>query len=244
MIDVTVHGAEGRMGRLVTALVEATPDFRLAALVTEPGRGRPAGTFHPRLALTGQEGLAAAHPRGGVVVDFSLAAALAGLLDGAAAAGAPLVVGTTGYTPAQQAALAAYARDHAVVHAANFSAGIPALQMALELLARILPEGFGAEQVETHHRQKRDAPSGTARQLAAAWETARGDGPVPVHAQRLGGITGEHTWTLADAEETLVLTHRAHSRQAFLRGVAPAVRFAAASGPGLFGMPDVLAAGR
>jgi len=244
MIDVTVHGAEGRMGRLVTELLTATPDVRLAALVTEPGRGRPAGAFHPALPLTGQEGLAGAHPPGGVIVDFSLATALAGLLAGAAATRALLVIGTTGYTPAQQAALAAYARDHAVVHAANFSAGIPALQLALELLARILPAGFGAEQVETHHRQKRDAPSGTARQLAAAWEAARGDGPVTVHAQRLGGITGEHAWTLADAEETLVLTHRAHSRQAFLRGVAPAVRFVAASGPGLFGMADVLASGR
>lgn len=244
MIDVTVHGAEGRMGRLVTALLTATPDVRLAALVTEPGRGRPAGAFHPALPLTGQEGLAGAHPPGGVIVDFSLATALDGLLAGAAATRAPLVIGTTGYTPAQQAALAVYARDHAVVHAANFSAGIPALQLALELLARILPAGFGAEQVETHHRQKRDAPSGTARQLAAAWEAARGNGPVTVHAQRLGGITGEHSWTIADAEETLVLTHRAHSRQAFLRGVAPAVRFVAGSGPGLFGMADVLASGR
>jgi 4-hydroxy-tetrahydrodipicolinate reductase len=244
VIDVTVHGAEGRMGRLVTELLAATPDVRLAALVTEPGRGRPVGTFHPGLPLTGQEGLAAAHPPGGVIVDFSLAGALEGLLAGAAATRAPLVIGTTGFTPTQQAALAAYARDHAVVHAANFSAGIPALQMALELLARILPAGFGAEQVETHHTQKRDAPSGTARQLAGAWEAVRGDGPVPVHAQRLGGITGEHSWTLADAEETLVLTHRAHSRQAFLRGVAPAVRFAAVSGPGLFGMADVLASGR
>jgi 4-hydroxy-tetrahydrodipicolinate reductase len=177
-------------------------------------------------------------------VDFSLAGSLAGLLSGAAATGAPLVIGTTGYTPVQQAALAAYARDHAVVQAANFSAGIPALQLALELLARILPDGFGAEQVETHHTQKRDAPSGTARQLAAAWEAARGGGPVTVHAQRLGGITGEHAWTIADAEETLVLSHRAHSRQAFLRGVPPAVRFAAASGPGLFGMADVLESGR
>jgi len=244
MIDVTVHGAEGRMGRLVTELLATTPDVRLAALVTEPGRGRPAGAFHPGLPLIGQEGLAAAHPPGGVIVDFSLATALEGLLAGAAATRAPLVIGTTGYTPAQQVALAIYARDHAVVHAANFSAGIPALQLALELLARILPAGFGAEQVETHHRQKRDAPSGTARQLAAAWEAARGDGPVTVHAQRLGGITGEHSWTLADAEETLVLTHRAHSRQAFLRGVAPAVRCVAGSGPGLFGMADVLASGR
>jgi 4-hydroxy-tetrahydrodipicolinate reductase len=112
------------------------------------------------------------------------------------------------------------------------------------LLARTLPPGFGAAQVETHHRHKRDAPSGTARQLAAAWQAARGGETVPIAALRLGGIFGEHAWTLADDEETLVLTHRAHSRRAFTRGVPPAIRFAATAAPGLYGMREVLAAGR
>lgn len=245
MIAVTVHGAEGRMGKLVAELIAATPGFRLAALVTEPGRDRPAGAAHPELPLTGQDRLAAVHPRGGVIVDFSLAPALPGLLSGAAATDAPLVIGTTGYDESQRAAIADYARRRPVVLAANFSVGVPALEAVLEQLAGLLPPGFQAEQVETHHRHKKDRPSGTARLLAAAWERARagGAGPVPTHSLRVGGVVGEHAWTVADDEETLVVLHRAHSRAAFLRGLPPAVRFAAARPAGLYSLRDVLAAG-
>lgn len=240
MIPVTVHGAEGRMGRLVAELVAAAGDCRLAALVTEPGRGQAAGAFHPELPLHGQDELAAVHPPGGVVVDFSLAPALAGLLAQSARCGAPLVIGTTGFDDDQRQALAGHAAAHCVVHAPNFSVGIPALQMVMRLLARTLPEGFDAELVETHHRTKRDRPSGTARWLAAAWQQERGGEAPPVHAQRLGGVIGEHRWTVADEEETLEFAHRAHSRRAFLRGVLPAVRFAHRAGPGLYGLQDVL----
>lgn len=240
MIDVAVHGAEGRMGRLVTALVDGADDCRLVGLVGEPGRRLPPGALHPTLPLVGQDSLAAELPAGCVIVDFSLAPALQGLLAGASALGSPLVIGTTGYDEAQQARLADHAGRLAVVHAANFSVGIPALQMLLQLLARTLPAGFDAEQTETHHVTKRDRPSGTARTLAAAWQRIRGGGTPPTHSLRLGGVVGEHTWTLADAEETLVVTHRAHSRRAFLRGVLPSVRFAAAAGPGLYDLGDVL----
>lgn len=237
---VVVHGAEGRMGRLVTSLVDAAPDCRLAGLVTEPGRRLPEGELHPALAVIGQEEMARRLPPGCVIVDFSLAGALPGLLAGAAALSSPLVSGTTGFSGPQLDLLRRHAEDHAVVHATNFSIGIPALQMVLQLLARTLPAGFDAEQVETHHTAKLDRPSGTARTLAAAWQRVRGGEPVPVHAQRIGGVVGEHTWTIGDQEETLVLTHRAQSRQAFLRGVLPAVRFVATRERGLFGLGDVL----
>ena len=235
-----VHGAEGRMGRLVTALVEAAPDCELVGLVTEPGRVVPAGALHPRLPAVGQDAMAALLPAGCVVVDFSLAPAPEGLLAACAALGAPLVSGTTGFTAVQYEALRRHAERHPVVHATNFSLGIPALQMVLQLLARTLPAGFDAEQVETHHTAKLDRPSGTARTLAEAWQRVRGGDPVPVHAQRIGGVVGEHTWTIGDQEETLVLTHRAQSRKAFLRGVLPAVRFVAGRASGLYGLGDVL----
>ena len=240
MIAVTVHGAEGRMGRLVADLVERTDDCELVGLVTEPGRDLEAGVLHPRLPVVGQDQLPAVHPAGGVIIDFSLAPALPRLLELAAPLDAPLVCGVTGHDEATLAALAAYASRRPVVHAANFSVGIPALQMVLRLLARSLPAGFEAEQVETHHRQKRDRPSGTARWLAAGWAAARRSDPPPTHAQRVGGVIGEHRWTLSDEEETLELTHRAHSRRAFLRGVLPAVRFASRAEPGVYGLTDVL----
>ena len=243
MIPVAVHGAEGRMGLLVTDLVGAAPDLELVALVTEPGRGRPAGEFHPELPLTPQDVMAAALPPGCVIVDFSLAPALDGLIAGARAAGARIVSGTTGFSPDQKAALAAYARERAVVHAANFSLGVPALKILLERLAAILPAEFMAEQVETHHRHKKDRPSGTAAWLAEAWRAVRGGSPVPTHSLRVGGVVGEHAWTISDHEETLQLVHRAHSRRAFLRGVAPAVRFVSGRDDGFYGLTDVLAAG-
>jgi len=240
MIPVSVHGAEGRMGRLIIELVEASDDCVLACLVSEPGRDLAPGVLHPLLPLIGQDQLEARHPAGGVVVDFSLAAALDGLLAQAAKVRAPLVTGVTGYDEAQQEALREYARHHAVVQAANFSVGVPALQMVLRLLARTLPRGFDAEQVETHHSAKLDRPSGTARWLADGWAGERGGQQPPTHSQRIGGVIGEHRWTLGDMEETLELTHRAHSRRAFLRGILPAVRFVQRAAPGLYGLEDVL----
>lgn len=241
MIDVVVHGAEGRMGALITALVQRAEDCRLAGLVTEPGRGQAAGAFHPRLPLLGQDQMAGDLPHGCVIVDFSLAVALGGLVEQARALRAGIVMGTTGFSEAQQARLDTFARDFPVVQAANFSVGIPALKMLLQLLARTLPSGFTAEQVETHHSTKLDKPSGTAKHLAEAYRQIRGDDELaPTHSMRLGGTIGEHTWTFSDAEETLVLTHRAHSRQAFLRGILPAIRFVDGAEPGMYGLTDVL----
>ena len=241
MIAVAVHGAEGRMGKLVTTLVAETDGLNLVGLVTEPGRARPAGAFHPELPLLGQDEMSAQLPAGCVVIDFSLAQALDGLLEQAAELDAPLVVGTTGYDDRQLEVMDAYAGTHPVVHASNFSVGIPTLQMLLQLLARTLPAGFDAEQVETHHVTKLDKPSGTAKTLAEAYRYLRtGHDEVPTHSLRLGGVVGEHTWTFSDQEETLVLTHRAHSRRAFLRGLVPAVKFVAERKRGLFDLADVL----
>ena len=240
MIPVAVHGAEGRMGHLVTELVAEAEDCELAGLVTESSRSQAAGAFHGELPLLGQDRMGQDLPAGCVIVDFSLATALEGLLAASAELGAPLVIGTTGFDGAQEGLLAEHARRVPVVRAANFSVGIPALQMVLQLLARVLPGGFDAEQVETHHITKLDRPSGTARHLADAFGAVRGGDDPPTHSQRLGGVIGEHAWTFADQEETLTVTHRAHSRRAFLRGVLPAVRFAAAAKPGLYDLGDVL----
>ena len=242
MIQIAVHGADGRMGILVTELVASADDCELCGLITEDGRQQPAGSFHPDLPLLPQSKMAASLPRGCVVIDFSLAPALNGLLDQARELDAALVIGTTGFSPAQEELLQAFAAERTVVRAPNFSIGIPTLKMLLQLLARTLPGGFDAEQVETHHITKLDRPSGTAATLAADYHAVRGGDPVPTHSLRQGGVIGEHTWVFSDQEETLVLTHRAHSRQAFLRGLLPAVRFAAGHEPGLYDLGDVLAA--
>lgn len=240
MIQVAVHGAEGRMGQLITGLVEAAEDMELVGLVTEPGKGQAAGEFHPVLPLIGQEVMAEVLPANCVVIDFSLAVALEGLLEQGMKLGSPLVIGTTGYSEEQESLLLGYASGHAVVFAANYSVGIPALQMLLQLLAKTLPAGFDAEQTETHHITKLDRPSGTASSLRQEYQKVRGGDEVPTHSLRLGGVIGEHTWTFSDAEETLVLTHRAHSRHAFMRGILPSVRYVASRDSGMYGLTDVL----
>ncbi len=241
MIQVVVHGAAGRMGKLITQMIEADDDIQLAGLVTEPGQGLPLGEFHPDFPLIGQDQMSAQLPAGCVIVDFSLAPALDGLLRQARELKSGLVMGTTGFSEEQNSALTAFATEFPVVHAPNFSVGIPALQMLLQVLAKTLPKGFDVEQVETHHISKLDKPSGTAAHLAAIYEGTRaGDTKVPTHSQRLGGTIGEHTWTFSDAEETLVLTHRAHSRNAFLRGILPSVRFVHNHKSGLYRLTDVL----
>ena len=85
-------------------------------------------------------------------------------------------------------------------------------------------------------------PSGTALHLARTWQARRGTGEIPIHSLRLGGVVGEHRWLISDDEETLQLTHRAHSRRAFLRGVLPAIRFVSNRQNGLYGLTEVLAA--
>lgn len=241
MIKVVIHGAEGRMGKLITELVSAAEDCQLVGLVTESGGGKAPGSFHPVLPLIGQNQMIDELPRGCVIIDFSLAPALDGLIQAATILEAPLVIGTTGFNSAQKMKLNEFSEIFPVVHAANFSVGIPALQMLLQLLAKTLPSGFDAEQVETHHISKIDKPSGTASHLAAVYEGARSSvDKVPTHSQRLGGIIGEHTWTFSDDEETLVLTHRAHSRKAFLRGILPSVRFVSTREPGFYGLTHVL----
>lgn len=240
MIPVAIHGAEGRMGRLLSGLVQAAADTQLVGLISEPGRELPVGEVHATLPVIGQERMADELPAGCVVVDFSLAPSLEGLLAQGERLAAGLVIGTTGYTPDQLTVLDDYAARFPVVKAANFSIGIPTLQMLLQLLARTLPGEFDAEQIETHHITKLDRPSGTAEHLTEVWQQHRGGVPAPTHSQRLGGVIGEHTWTFSDAEETLVVKHRAHSRQAFMRGVLPAVRFVAGRAPGLYSLTDVL----
>ena len=133
MIQVVVHGAAGRMGKLVTKLVEAADDVQLAGLVTEPGQGLPLGEFHPHFALIGQDLMSEQLPAGCVIVDFSLAPALDGLLRQARELKSGLVMGTTGFSEEQKNALSSFSTDFPVVQAANFSVGIPTLQMLLQV---------------------------------------------------------------------------------------------------------------
>jgi 4-hydroxy-tetrahydrodipicolinate reductase len=169
------------------------------------------------------------------------------------------VLCTTGLGEAEGRKIREASKRIAVLQASNTSVGVAALLRAIPDLARLLGDAYDIEIIETHHRGKKDAPSGTAvtlaERLAAATGRAwpadftfgrkgntgeRGAVEVGVHAVRAGGVIGEHTVLFASDDDLITVTHRAGSRDLFARGALRAAAFAAKAKPGLYGMNDVL----
>ncbi len=200
--------------------------------------------------------------RAEAVIDFSAPAQLAALLDGCAdaLAGRALAVGTTGLDAHLEDRLDELARSAAVLVAPNFSIGVNLLLGLVERAARALPaDRYDIEVVETHHRRKEDAPSGTALALgeavAGGRETpldsvrrdgrsgrtgARGTGEVGFHALRGGDVVGEHAVHFLGDRERIVLGHSAMSRDLFAEGALLAARWLVGREPGRYRMRDVL----
>ena len=234
VIAVTVHGAEGRMGRLVAELVDQADDCDLAALITEPGGGCARRDASPA-AGRGRTGAAGRTCTRAAASSSTSAWRRPSMVcwSRPAAAAAPLVIGTTGYTPAQQATLRAYRPGPRRGPGPQFLRGDPG---PADGCCACWPAPCRGVSTPSRWRPI-TGPSWTGRAAPrGGWPppgqpSAGGEEP-PTAFQRIGGVVGEHRWTLGDQEETLELTHRAHSRRAFLRGVLPAVRFAAGRGAG------------
>ncbi|MBM4291691.1 MAG: 4-hydroxy-tetrahydrodipicolinate reductase [Deltaproteobacteria bacterium] len=243
---VAVWGAGGRVGRELLSALAAHPTLRLGLAV---GRAQDPRDPALRAALAGCVG----------VVDFSLPEAqpaLLSALDALAAEGRalPLVTGVTGLDAAGWGALEARARRAPTLHAANFSLGVALLARLTAQASRALGPSFDVEVFELHHRQKRDAPSGTALHLARAAAEGRGgsvsDAPTPlprdpalvhVSAGRGGQEVGEHTVFFLGEAERLELTHRAASRAVFAHGALRALDWLRARPAGaLWGLGDLL----
>ncbi|MCC7275786.1 MAG: 4-hydroxy-tetrahydrodipicolinate reductase [Alphaproteobacteria bacterium] len=263
-VRLAIAGAGGRMGRMLVAEIDRTPGAVLAAASASPGSaavGRDAG----ELAGIGDRGVVAAADPGvlfagtDVAIDFTNPAASIAHAALAAAAGKGLVVGTTGLTPADRAALAAAAERAPIVFAPNMSLGVNVLMGLVERVARTLDPAYDIEIVEMHHRHKVDAPSGTALGLGEAAARGRGvrldeaavrsrdghtgarvAGTIGFAALRGGDVVGDHTVVFAAGGERLELTHRASSREIYARGAVRAALWLAGRRPGLYGMKDVL----
>jgi len=244
-LSIAVAGSGGRMGRAVLALVSERADLRLA------------GAFDRGAADARDAALAAA----AAVVDFTTPEASADLAELCAAQGGPaLVIGSTGFTPEQDARVLNAAARAPIVRSGNFSLGVNLLLGLVEQAARALPaRDYDIEVLEAHHRRKVDAPSGTALMLGEA--AARGregtlaelavrvrdglTGPRPEGAigfavLRGGGVVGEHSVILAAEDELITLSHSARDRALFARGALAAAAWAADRPPGLYDMQDVL----
>lgn len=246
------------MGRAVIDAAAGRQDVAIAAAVDRagaPGLGEVcAGT-----AVTATADLAAGLAACDVYVDFTSPAGTRWAAEAAAVRGRAGVIGTTGLGPADEAAIAALARVAPIVVAANFSLGVNLLRGLARTAARALGPDWDAEVVETHHRAKRDAPSGTA--LAIAREIAAGHGAdydrVKRHARdgdigprprgeigvatvRGGDVIGEHTAYFFGPAERIEISHRASSRQIFAAGALRAAAWVVDKPPGRYDMLAVL----
>ena len=254
-VRVGVAGACGRMGRALSAAVQSTDGFVLAAVWEAPEHaevGRAYGDLPGLEVGTGPEGAL------DIVLDFTAPEATVRLAAWCAERGTRMVIGTTGLEGEHRTAIEAAAERVPVVLAPNMSIGINVLLELVSLAARMVGPAFDLELCETHHRMKKDAPSGTALRLLEALRQARTDcdpvfarhgiigarrpEEIGVQTLRGGDVVGEHTVFLFGEGERLELTHRATDRGIFVSGAVRAATWLLDREPGLYSMADVLAA--
>jgi 4-hydroxy-tetrahydrodipicolinate reductase len=174
-----------------------------------------------------------------VAIDFSNSSAIAEICLAALQHRKPLVVGTTGHSAEQREVIEKTAKALPIVFASNFSVGVNALFALSRRAAEILGSEFAPQIVETHHKMKKDAPSGTAKTLGEILkETLETD--VLIESIREGDVVGEHTVTFVGPGERLELTHRAGSREIFARGALRAAEWVIGKQAGLYSMQNVL----
>ena len=267
LVRAALIGVTGRMGQALLRAAPAFPRLNITGAVasqTSPSLGRDAGELAGVgcLHLPIISDLARALTESDVAIDFSSAAATRANLAACRAARKPLLICTTGFAAELDAALAAAARDIPLLVAANTSLGVTLLLELVRIAARALPPAFDIDILDTHHRSKHDAPSGTALALGAAAREARqasgaaqgaaadaaaaGDrahrgGEVGFASVRAGDIVGEHTVLFAGPGEALFLTHRATDRGIFARGALAAALWLQSRPPGRYTMGDLLA---
>lgn len=240
-IRALLVGAKGRMGQAIKVAAQANAGVEIAA---EADQG---DDLDPAVVAVD------------VVIDFSHADATERICATCAAQQKPIVIGTTGHSAEQTDVIRKTAKLIPVLLAANFSIGVNTLFWLTRKAAELLGEGCNLEIVETHHRLKKDAPSGTAKRLAEVLCEARGldyendvahgrrgmIGERPVnqiglHSIRAGDVVGDHTVIFASAGERLELTHKASSRETFAVGALRAARWISGKPSGLYSMEDVL----
>jgi len=263
---IGITGAAGRMGRtLVEAIGLAGGDMMLAAAIERP-ESTLLGADSGELSGLGKNGvpvvgsLADVVDRIDVLIDFSVPAATLANIALCVEHGVAMVIGTTGFTPEEQALIERAAEKIAVCKASNFSTGVNLCFRLLDMAARVLGDEVDIEVYEAHHRHKIDAPSGTALSMGEVVANALGRDlqKVAVYGRegqtgarerdtigfatvRAGDIVGDHTVTFAAEGERVEITHKASSRMSFGRGAVRAAGWlAAGQDAGLYDMQDVL----
>jgi 4-hydroxy-tetrahydrodipicolinate reductase len=263
MHKVAVAGASGRMGHMLIEAIRGSGDCQLTGavdLASSPAIGNDAAAFlgHasgvPVLADV-RAGLA--HSQ--VLIDFTRPEGTLAHLKVCRELGVNAVIGTTGFGQGQKEKIADAARDIAIVMAPNMSVGVNVTMKLIEMAAKALATGYDIEVIETHHRHKVDAPSGTALKMGEVIAQAlgrdlkqcgvygrvgetgeRGSSSIGFSSIRGGDVVGDHTVLFAGTGERIEITHKAASRATYAEGSLRAVRFLAGKRSGLFDMFDVL----
>ena len=222
-IRVLLIGSAGRMGRAVVDAAGKDPNIEIAA------------------QCDCGDSISAAMKNCDVAIDFSVPGASEEICRAAIDHRRSLVMGTTGHSAEQKRAITAGAESVPIVLASNFSVGVNALFWLTAKAAAILGKEFDASIVETHHRTKKDAPSGTAKTLNEILRRAKGvTGDVPIQSIREGEVVGEHAVNFSGPGERLELVHHAESRATFAKGALVAAQWVVGKPPGLYSMQDVL----
>ena len=247
-ITLIIAGCCGRMGQAIARCALQDAVFTVGAAFEAAGHagvGNDYGTLLGRpTALGVQIGSDAktALGQGEVLIEFTAPEVTVEHARLAQQLRKPMVIGTTGLTESHVGALRDAAKTIPIVFSPNMSVGVNVLFELAQLAAQRLGAGYDVEVIEAHHKQKKDAPSGTAKRLAEVLASARRQptSAIPVHAVRAGDIVGDHTVILAGPAERLELTHRAQSREVFAQGALRAARFVRTQAPGLYDMSHVL----
>ncbi|MBI2871289.1 MAG: 4-hydroxy-tetrahydrodipicolinate reductase [Candidatus Omnitrophica bacterium] len=243
-LRLAVSGCRGRMGQRILELAARDGRFDVKAALERPG--------HPEIGQRIRLGDGAAARSvlvyGGIeeslqdadcLIEFTTPEATSEHLEWAVRLGRAMVIGTTGLTEEMCRKIRKAGDKIPVVQSPNMSVGVNLLFALTERASRTLPPDYGVRMVEAHHKNKKDAPSGTAKQLAAIVRKERGV-DTPIQSIREGEIVGEHTVTFANAVEVLQFEHEAQSRDAFAQGALVAALFLQGKKKGFFDMLDVL----
>jgi 4-hydroxy-tetrahydrodipicolinate reductase len=264
MTKVIVAGAAGRMGRRICFMVNQREDLELAGgfdLPDHPDIGKDIG----ELAGCGTVGkelsadLDSIIDNGDVIIDFTFHEATMKIASVAASHKKSMVIGTTGLNDSQLSEIKKMSQDFSCVQAPNMAVGVNVLFKVAAKVAAVLGNDYDIEIVESHHRLKKDAPSGTALKLGEMVAGAvnrdlnkvgvferngiigeRTDQEIGIQTIRAGDIVGEHTVYFAGGGERLEITHRAHSRDNFAKGAALAASWVVSQENGMYTMFDVL----
>ncbi|MBE5957631.1 MAG: 4-hydroxy-tetrahydrodipicolinate reductase [Lachnospiraceae bacterium] len=251
MINVIMHGCNGKMGRVITDIIKDEENVNIVAGIDAyTGIANEYPVF---------ESIEKCDVKADVIIDFSVTAAIDKLLDYCVNTNTPVVLCTTGLSAEQLAKVEETSKKVAVLRSANMSLGVNSLMKVLKLVTELIGDrGYDIEIVEKHHNQKVDAPSGTALALADSINEVLGNEydytfdrstkrekrpkkEIGISAVRGGTIVGEHEVIFAGTDEVIEIKHTAYSKAIFAKGSVEAAKYLAGKAPGMYNMADVLA---